>query len=243
MAHLRGYRAIDGAGRWSLLPEPIQTEPDVEEGSLEVLARQLLCRYGMLCRELYALAGRDLPWRLLYQTLVRLEWRGEVRRGFFVKGFSGGQFALPRAADQLTSYSREGPRNPSHPPILINACDPANLYGAASPLPVLHPVDAQWRFLRHPGNYLVLEGGMPVLAIEGRGSRLTPLRELSGNEKRETLGLLPQLLEGARGLRRIRALKVEYWDGQTVRSSEIVPYLKSLGFRDEYKAMTYHRHV
>jgi ATP-dependent Lhr-like helicase len=243
MAHLRGYRAIDGAGRWSLLPEPIQAEADVEEGRLEVLARQLLCRYGMLCRELYALEGRDLPWRLLYQTLVRLEWRGEIRRGFFVKGFSGGQFALPQAADQLTSYSREGPRNLSHPPILINACDPANLYGAASPLPILHPVDPQWRFLRHPGNYLVLAEGMPVLAVEGRGSRLTPLRDLSGNEKREALGLLPQLLEGSGRLRRIRALKVEYWDGQPVRSSEIVPYLKSLGFRDEYKAMTYHRQV
>ncbi|MCK4590503.1 MAG: hypothetical protein KAT86_02015 [Candidatus Latescibacteria bacterium] len=243
MAHLRGYRAIDDAGRWSLLPEPIQAEADVEEGSLEVLVRQLLERYGMLCRELYALEGRDLPWRLLYQTLVRLEWRGEVRRGFFVKGFSGGQFALPRAADQLTSHSREGLKDASYPMILINTCDPANLYGAASPLPILHPVDQQWRFLRHPGNYLILKGGMPVLAVEGRGSRLTPLRDLSEDEKREALSLLPQLLEGPGGLRRIRAVKVEYWDGQPVRSSEVVPYLKSLGFRDEYKAMTYRRQV
>ncbi len=161
MAHLRGYRAIDGAGRWSLLPQPIQPEADVDEEGLEALARQLLCRYGMLCRELYTLEGTDLPWRLLYQTLVRLEWRGEVRRGLFVKGFSGGQFALPQAADQLASYSRKRQRQPSYPMILINACDPANLYGAASPLPLLHPADPQWRFLRHPGNYLVLRGGIP----------------------------------------------------------------------------------
>jgi len=240
MGHLRGYRAIDGAGRWSLVPEPIQTEAALDMESLEVLVRQLLARYGMVCRELYALEGMKLPWRLLYQTLVRLEWRGEVRRGLFVKSFSGGQFALPQAADQLRDYSK-GLKGPSHRMILINACDPANLYGAAAPLPLLHPVEPQWHFLRHPGNYLVLQKGMPVLAVEGRGNRLTPLRDLSEAERKEALSLLPQLLEDPGGLRRIRAVKVEYWDGQPVRNSEVAPCLKSLGFRDELRAMTYYR--
>ncbi len=70
---------------------------------------------------------------------------------------------------------------------------------------------------------------------------MTPLRGLSEDETREALGLLPQLLEGGGGLRRIRAVKVEYWDRQPVRSSEIAAYLKALGFRDEFKAMTYYR--
>ncbi|MDZ7262880.1 MAG: hypothetical protein ONB05_12345, partial [candidate division KSB1 bacterium] len=238
------YRPVAGSGRWSLLPQP----QGGGEATIEILARQLLQRYGLICRELYSLEGWTIPWRLLYETLVRLEWRGEIRRGYFVKGFSGAQFALPQAADELMAYSQKkpgclSPEDFSEQMLLINACDPVNLYGAASPLPLLHPLNPDWRFLRHPGNYLVLKNGLPVLAIEAKGSRLTPLRDLSAEEKREALSLLPQLLDDPGGLHRIRSLKVESWDGQPVRNSEIVEYLKEMGFRDEFKVMVLERGV
>ena len=41
------------------------------------------------------------PWRVLAPHLARAEWRGEVRRGYFVEGLSGVQYALPGAADAL----------------------------------------------------------------------------------------------------------------------------------------------
>ncbi len=215
-------------GRWILLPKPT-FPPD-----LELLARQLLKRYGVVFRELYELEGWVIPWRELYQIFSRLEWRGEVHRGYFVRGFSGAQFALPRAAAEL-----KGDNSEDNPPLLINSCDPANLYGAASPLPLLHPANPRQKFLRTPSNYLILQDGFPLLTIEG--SKLTSWQELTTDQKREVLGLLPQLLEDAGGLKRLRSLKVEYWNGQPVRRSEIFPLLKELGFRDEYKAMVLYR--
>ncbi|UCE04737.1 MAG: hypothetical protein JSW07_14060, partial [bacterium] len=245
--HPHRYRPITGSGRWSLLP-PQNNEVDITTEILEALARQLLQRYGLICRELFELEHWTISWRLIYETLVRLEWRGEIRRGYFVKGLSGVQFALPQAADALTTYHQKKPDSPSSEQsskhmILLNTCDPANLYGAASPLPLLHPLHHDWRLLRHPNNYLILKNGLPILAIEAKGSRLMPLRDLSIDEKHEALSLLPKLLDDPGGWRRIRSIKVEVWDNQPVRNSEIVAHLKEIGFRDEFKLMVMERQV
>ncbi len=226
------YRPI--GGRWSLLPRPTSSL------NPEALAHKLLQRYGMVCQEIYGLEELSIPWRELYQTMARLEWRGEIRRGYFVQGFSGAQFALPRAAGMLKAYSQRSEQGDGQL-VLINSCDPANLYGAASPLPLVHPANPSWRFLRTPGNYLILQDGLPLVAIEGRGNRLTPLRHLSDSQKRQALGLLPQLLKDVGGVRRLRSVRIEHWNDQPVRRSEILPLLKEIGFRDEYKAMVLYR--
>lgn len=238
------YRPVPGSGRWSLLPVPKDeniSHPEI----IEILARQLLQRYGMICREIYDLETWQIPWREIYETLVRLEWRGEIRRGYFVKGFSGMQFALPRTADELMAFHQAAPgysigQNIGQM-ILMNSCDPANFYGAASPLPVLHPLNSEWRLLRHPNNYLILNEGIPILTIEAKGARLTHLRELSNDELRDALYLLPQLLHDPAGWRRIRSIKVELWNGQPVRNSIIVDILKEIGFRDDFKSMIFEK--
>ena len=38
-----------------------------------------------------------MEWRAIYHELKRLEFRGDVRRGYFVAGHAGAQFALPEA--------------------------------------------------------------------------------------------------------------------------------------------------
>lgn len=233
------YRPIAGAGRWSLLP-PLLPQDEFSRSDLtEMLVRQLLLRYGMLCREIYELERWPIPWVLLVETMVRLEWRGEIRRGYFVKGFSGLQFALPEAADWLLNYHQRLPGYslPTEQFILINVCDPANLYGAASPLPLLQPSHPDWRLLRHPNNYLIVKDGRPLLAIEGQGARLQPLHDLPPAELEAALSLLPQLLDDALGARRIRSLRVEFWDQQPIRNSAIRDQLKMLGFRDEFRMM------
>jgi len=234
------YRPLESRGRWSLLPTNDETAPNDSE-LVEILARQLLLRYGLLCREIYELEHWQTPWRTLYEKLVQLEWRGEIQRGYFVKGLSGLQFALPRAADELMAYSqgkKTGKIDDSEEQIiLLNACDPANLYGAASPLPLLHPLKPDWRLLRHPNNYLILRNGIPLLTIEAKGARLTSLRDLSPDDLQTALHLLPQLLTDPAGWHRIRSIKVESWNDQPVRNSEIAAHLKTLGFRDEFKVL------
>jgi len=242
MGRSHRYRSVPGSGRWSLLPQSTETK-NIQPEFIEAVANQLLHRYGMICREIYELENWQIPWRSIYETLVRLEWRGEIKRGYFVKGFSGLQFALPKAADELMNLQQRKPRNKdqSDSLILMNVSDPANLYGAASPLPLLHPMNSDWRLLRHPNNYLILNYGLPLLAIEAKGARLTPLRDLSPDEIKAVLNLLPQLLDDPSGWRRIRSIKVEFWDGQPVRNSEIADYLKEMRFRDEFKALILER--
>ncbi len=235
------FRPGTGLGRWFLIPTK-EIENKFNTKVLESVSRLLLQRYGLVCREFYELENLNIPWRLIYETLVRFEWRGEIRRGYFVKGLSGVQFAQPAAAEKLMSFQNiEGKDVLSDSLILINSCDPANLYGAASPLPLLHPLHHDWRFYRHPNNFLVMKSGLPIIAIEANGKRLIPLKDLRREEKKETVSLIPQLFESHGGWRNIRSIKVELWDNKPVRNSDIAEYLKECGFRDEFRLMVLER--
>ena len=122
------------AGRWSLVPS---TEVDLEEltGSdrdelAEAVAELLLHRWGVLFRDLVVHDSLRFPWRDLQWALRRLEDRGLVRGGRFVSGFSGEQYALPEAHEQLTQ-ARKAPRTGER--VTVNAADPLNLAGVIVP--------------------------------------------------------------------------------------------------------------
>jgi ATP-dependent Lhr-like helicase len=123
------------AGRWSLLSEEVHAAPTpIEQArrtdtALESAARTLLCRYGILIRDLLARESNAPRWRDLLGILRRLEARGEIRGGRFVTGFGGEQFALPQAVDSLrASRSRDCTAT-----ISVAAADPINLAGIILP--------------------------------------------------------------------------------------------------------------
>ncbi|MBX6332601.1 MAG: DEAD/DEAH box helicase, partial [Gemmatimonadaceae bacterium] len=94
-------------GRWSLLRPPDGASggawgvrPDEEEHA-EAVARHWLARYGIVTRDWWRRERPPVPWRAIYRELKRFEYRGEVRRGYFVEGLAGAQFALPEAVEQL----------------------------------------------------------------------------------------------------------------------------------------------
>jgi len=116
------------AGRWALVPA---VDADVDRQELaEAAAEQLLNRWGVLFRDLAVGDGLRLHWRDLQWALRRLEDRGLVRGGRFVAGFSGEQYALPEAAEQLTQV-RKAPRTGER--VVVNATDPLNLVGVIVP--------------------------------------------------------------------------------------------------------------
>jgi ATP-dependent Lhr-like helicase len=121
----RGARATTtAAGRWSLVPplEPV----DDRESLAEVVADQLLQRWGVVLRDVAVHEGLPVPWRDVQRALRRFEDRGLVRGGRFVAGFSGEQYALPAAVDGLKEVRRL-PRSGER--VTVNACDPLNLTG------------------------------------------------------------------------------------------------------------------
>ncbi len=143
----RGRAAVtdlDEAGRWALLPEPD------DRADVELIARTLLRRYGMVFRRLLEREASLPPWRELVWALRRLEARGEVRGGRFVAGFTGEQYALPEAVGTLREVRRQAPRGTL---ISVSGADPLNLVGVVTPGP------------RVPGqvhNRLLLRDGVPV---------------------------------------------------------------------------------
>jgi ATP-dependent Lhr-like helicase len=144
------------AGRWSLFGQPAEGaesltslrgthhEKGISPGgsvaaiahakqtdaALEAHARILLCRYGVLFRELLTRESNAPRWRDLLPMLRRLEARGEIRGGRFVSGAFGEQYAVQEAVDGLRTARRAAPDVAE---IAIAAADPLNLVGIIVP--------------------------------------------------------------------------------------------------------------
>lgn len=224
----RGFAAPEG--RWSLLP---WGTPTAETQAL-LFATLLLRRHGVAARELALADPLMPPWRVLYEVLSRMELAGEVRRGYFVEGLSGAQFALPDAARLLRDRALPSLQAP---PLLLHSLDPANLYGSGAPFDIPLLDGGTQPFLRRSGNWLVLCAGRPVLLIEQQGQRLTAL-----NTSAETLAaavaLLPRLLALDHALMARRKLAVRQWNGQSIIGSAGQSLLEQTGFVRDYQDMT-----
>jgi ATP-dependent helicase Lhr and Lhr-like helicase len=133
-----------GGGRWSALPA-VERDPTLRA---HASAQVLLERHGVLTRAVAPAEGVVSRFRDVYRVLGELEERGAVRRGYFLEGLGGSQFALPGAVDQLRSDAADRDRGLERSRqdaelsagaggdaplqgLLLAATDPANPYGAA----------------------------------------------------------------------------------------------------------------
>lgn len=144
--------ALADAGRWALIRSgQAAPAPDNRAELIEHIARALLRRYGVVFwRLLEREAGWLPPWRELARVYQRLEARGEIRGGRFVRGIAGEQFALPEAVAQLRSIRRAPAADEW---ITVAATDPANLLGVVLP---------GERVARVPGYRVLYRDGLPV---------------------------------------------------------------------------------
>jgi len=86
----------------------------------------MLERHGIVTRETAIAEGVPGGFASIYGELQNLELLGTARRGYFVEGLGGAQFALPGAVERLRSLPREEGHD-----LVLAATDPANPYGAA----------------------------------------------------------------------------------------------------------------
>jgi ATP-dependent Lhr-like helicase len=224
----RRLRTARPEGRWSLV-EPAPRD----EGHLLAWIGVLLERYGVLTRDLVAMDPWAPAWSEFQPLLARAELRGELRRGYFVEGLSGVQYAEGAAADGLAQLAAgEGPDDTD---VLLPAGDPANLYGSGAPLDIPLLDGGTARLSRLPGNFLVLRRGRPLLVIEAGGKRLTGLASASQAEIRAALGRLLDLSQAGR-----QVLKVETYNGEPALTSPAAPALLELGFVRDFPGLTYY---
>ncbi len=156
-------------GRWSRVYHPsiLGSSAEIEE-KIRRQAEQLLVRYGIVAREIAKREEHLLPWPLLAMEFQRMEMQGEIRRGYFVQGLSGMQFATPdayRLMEEIKTLRSDG-----DDPIILSACDPANPYGSG--LDAGETSNDMPRISRIPGNYIIFVSGIPTVWIENFGARI-----------------------------------------------------------------------
>jgi len=214
-------------GRWSLTAPLFraQTEPAARR---RALAELLLERYGILTREEVLAEGVTGGFSALYGELSQLETLGVVRRGYFVEGLGGAQFALPGAVERLRSQLEDDGE-----PLVLSAVDPAQPYGAALPWPA-HARDDGRRPARIAGAYVVLCGGDPVLYLERGGRGLQTLVD-SGDRRLEPAlnALVEHVRSGA-----IKRLALEKIDGEPAIGCALSPLLIALGLQEGPRRLT-----
>jgi len=124
------------SGRWAMLrpAAPAVGNPENASSALELVARQLLARYGVVFRRVLERERIPIPWRDLVRLYRLSELRGDVRGGRFVQRFSGEQYALPEAVALMRRLRRAGPRSEeSASEVRVSAADPLNLEGILTP--------------------------------------------------------------------------------------------------------------
>jgi ATP-dependent Lhr-like helicase len=166
----------------------------------------------------------------LYSELANLETLGTARRGYFVEGLGGAQFALPAAIERLRGLRSDEPAGA----LVLAATDPANPYGATLPWPKRDDDDSNRRPARVPGAYVVTLDSDAVLYVERGGKGLLALKE----PREEWLRPALEALAGEVRRGSVPRLGVERFDGEPVVGSEAGALLIELGFRQSPRRLT-----
>jgi ATP-dependent Lhr-like helicase len=236
-------------GRWSLT-EPLFAGPAAQDPAarLRAQAELLLERHGLLTRELVLAEGVPGGFAALYPELCRLETLGAARRGYFVEGLGGAQFALPGAVERLRAErpsergagARAGASGrppaagePRPRTLVLAATDPAQPYGGALPWPAREPTASPPRV---PGALVVLVDAEPVLYVERGGRALRVL--IDDAQDARVAPAIEALAAHARAGRAPGRLALERVGGQPVLGSRWEAALVAAGFRAGPRRLT-----
>jgi len=229
-----------GEGRWSLRAARDARAQAGADRAL-TLARSLLGRYGVLTREAAQAESIEGGFAAVYDVLKALEEQGRVRRGFFIQGRGGAQFALPGADERLRALRETGG---DELPMVLAATDPASAWGAVvdwpasawaarsvpGPLATIGAVETRARPQRSAGALVIQDDGR-LLGWLGRGDHplLTFLPERDparGHAAARLAAALAQRADGAR----TRALLIGTIDGVPAGQSDLAVHFVRAGF-------------
>ena len=227
----RGRAATLAGGRWSLVAGlAAPGEPVSDTKWAHATATMLLDRYGVVAADTARAENVPGGFEALYPVLREMEEVGYLRRGYFVHGLAGRQFALPVAVERLRRERRApGNRGPIE---ILPAVDPANPWGAVMPWPQLgteaEPGRAGPR--RIPRAWLVQRAGTPCLFLEAGGQGVWTFAALGGDPAPNEAWAALRDLAGRRRRRSLRLLRI---DGRPAAESSWAPTLDACGFEKD----------
>jgi ATP-dependent helicase Lhr and Lhr-like helicase len=213
----RGGAGAAVQGRWSLTAPLFANAPPTGP-RLRAQSELMLERYGIVTRETVLAEGVPGGFSTLYSELSNLEMLGTARRGYFVEGLGGAQFALPGAVERLRSLPA-----PDGGYLVLAATDPANPYGAALSWPKL---EGGRRPARTPGAYVLLRDGEPIAYVERGGRGILRLTDLDSEQLAEAMSALAEAVTAGT----LPKLGIERLDGEPVIGSGFEQALIAAGF-------------
>jgi ATP-dependent Lhr-like helicase len=220
------------AGRWSLVAELVDPPASATERAT-ALAAQLLDRYGVLTRD--AVLAEDVPggFSAVYGVLRAMEESGRARRGYFVEGLGGAQFAVPGAVDRLRALRDRADGDAG--PRALAATDPANPFGAALPWPAPSH-DGRHLPKRVAGAHVILSAGALLGFLERGGRSLLTFTDHSAGLADLAAGLV-MLVDD----RRVERLQLQRIDGEPPVDQPVLDHLRTAGFVDHPRGLVRRR--
>ena len=202
-------------GRWELAYP--RKSPSMQE-----FIQRCILRYGMITKEIHRLEDGPYPWPEVYEQLKRMEYAGELQRGYFFSGISGIQFMISSAVRRM--------ENEKSGFIVLNACDPAQPYGRIIP-----QTEHELPFICVPGTVVVLCQGKPVLLLERHGAKVTfesRFQDLAG-----AVAAFRNAFQDKRIWPDRKKIAVKYWPDDVEEKSRLKSALVQSGFMPEIDKM------
>jgi ATP-dependent Lhr-like helicase len=209
--------ALPGSeGRWSLVRRDGVGSVAEQRTACAAL---LLDRHGIVSREIVNADGL-FSFAELYPVFKAMEDAGKLRRGYFVAGLGGAQFARPGADERL----RQKP-DPAARALVLAATDPANVYGAALPWPEAEP-----RPQRTPGALVVIHQGRLLAYLAKSDRALTSFLDAEEPARGHQLAALLAALQTLVGPGKRRALLLQTIDRVDAQKSALAASFIGAGF-------------
>jgi ATP-dependent helicase Lhr and Lhr-like helicase len=215
-------------GRWSLVRREASRSVAEQRAAR---ARLLLDRHGIVSREIVNADGLG-SFAELYPVFKAMEDAGKVRRGYFIAGLGGAQFAQPGADERLRVKAEDKPAQ------VLAATDPANPYGAALPWPA-----GEVRPQRAPGALVVLHQGRLLGYLSKSDRRLSLFVEPEEPARTQQLTALVTALKTLLGPGKRRVLLIQNIDGVEAARSPLAPAFVAAGFSSGASGLSLRRGV
>jgi ATP-dependent Lhr-like helicase len=226
-------------GRWSLVRDLVR-EPVTSTERAHAWGATLLERHGIVAKETAAIEALAGGFSNVYRVLRSMEEAGKLRRGYFVEGLGGAQFAYPGTVDRLRRVRDE---DAEAEVVALAATDPSNPYGWLLPWPPLSGADTTSAAnkgtsarstvgaRRAVGAAIVLVGGIPVLYLDRDARRLRTFARITEEQ-------LERALPALRDIARYRprgSIRLERINDESALSSVLLRQLEQAGFRRDYR--------
>ncbi len=203
-----------------------------DETLARIRAEKLLARHGVVTRRAIESDALGWDWRPIQAALNLMELRGTVRRGYFVEGLPGVQFATTEFVDLMRSQSDSATESTAS---VVSATDPAYVFDRRLASVSRSSAAKLLEAPRIAGRRIVFIDGSPIIAASSDGANIETAGASDGDIERA----LRAYAKTNAATSSTRRCVVKSWNGKRVIESSSAPLLAKVGFRRDYPNMVY----